>query len=125
MNHCITLSNASMTYCWKDQMNITASNGFEWLTFNAITGSLHHCIPVQWSTLILKRLIHMKHLMDSTLTPGNLLWIGAIETLCLEKQETVRSDNPILTTCRFPSKNAPEKGIYEETMINNFASGIN
>ena len=61
--------------------------------------------------------------MDRTLTPG--LMDRNIETLCLEKQETVKSDNPISRHGDFHQKNTPEKGLYEETMINNFASGIN
>ena len=84
--------------------------------------TLDHCIQAQWSMLIFKAI--KSH--------GTVSWIiifhqgmplinRGIETLCLEKRENVRSDNPILTTWRFPSKKRARKGLYEETMINNFA----
>ena len=45
-------SNDSMSLCiqWINSMD----------QFNAITRSLHHSVPLRWSTLLLKRLIHMK-----------------------------------------------------------------
>ena len=65
--------------------------------------SLHHCIPLQWSTLILK----LNSLMDSTLTPG--WWIGVLRHYALRNKKTVKSENPIPRHGDFHQKKAPEK----------------
>ena len=91
--------------------------------FNAITRSLHHSVPLRWSTLLLKRLIHMKQSHGEHF--NTRLMDRSIETLCLEKQETVKSENPISRRGCFHKRKRARKRLYEETMINNFASGIN
>ena len=73
--------------------------------------TLDHCIQAQWMLIFKAIESHGTISWTRILHQRMLLTNGSIETLCLEKRETVRSNNSILRHVDFHQKRARKRNL--------------